>query len=62
MKVDKAWTKVDESLYTVTYVNNVERGKAKILVNGDGEGAVGSRKAAFKIGKWKFSMMSQLVD
>ena len=62
VKIGKTWTKVDESLYTVTYVNNIERGKAKILVNGDGEGAVGSRQGTFKIVRWKLSMLNQLVD
>ena len=60
VKIGKTWTKVDESLYTVTYVNNIERGKAKILVNGDGEGAIGSRQGTFKIVKWKLSQLKKL--
>lgn len=62
VKIGKTWTKVDESRYTVTYVNNIERGKAKILVNGDGEGAIGSKNSTFKIVRWKFSLLNQLVD
>ena len=60
VKVGKTWTKVDESLYTVSYVNNVELGTARILVNGDGEGAVGSRKGSFKITKWQFNLLNLL--
>ena len=60
VKIGKTWTKVDESLYTVTYVNNIERGKARILVNGDGEGAIGSKTGTFKIVKWQFSLLNLL--
>ena len=61
VKIGNTWQKVDESFYSVSYVNNIERGKAKIIVNGDGEKAVGSRVGTFSIKKWMFSWL-KLID
>ena len=58
VKVGSTWQLVDESLYEVHYINNIERGTAKIVVVGDGEKAVGNKKANFKIVKWQFSLLS----
>ena len=49
VKNGKTWDKVDPSTYTVTYVNNVAKGKATILVSGDGIHTAGSKTATFRI-------------
>jgi hypothetical protein len=49
VKQDKTWTEVDESKYEISYINNVMKGKATILVTGNGTDAVGSRTAKFSI-------------
>jgi hypothetical protein len=43
------WKTVPEEQYEVTYTNNVEKGKATVVVNGTGTGFVGSKTAAFSI-------------
>ena len=59
VKVGSTWQLVDESLYEVHYINNIERGTAKIVVVGNGEEAVGNKKANFKIVRWQFSLLSR---
>ncbi|WP_051545536.1 leucine-rich repeat protein [Butyrivibrio sp. MC2021] len=61
VKDGKSFIEVPEGSYTVRYVNNTKRGKATIIVSGNGEKAVGSVKTTFKIGtknlglfKWLF--------
>ncbi len=49
VKNGKKWVPLDPSSYTVTYLNNVEKGKATVLVTGKGGAAVGSRTAGFTI-------------
>ena len=53
-KVGKTWVEVDASKYQVSYVNNIRKGVATIVINGtgaaeDGTGFVGTKKAAFTI-------------
>jgi hypothetical protein len=45
------WVSIDPSLYNVSYVNNVRRGTASIVVNGNGTETLGSKKANFNIVK-----------
>lgn len=61
VKDGKDWTEVSSEYYTVKYINNVKRGKATILITGDGVHAAGSKKTTFTIGtknmglfKWLF--------
>ncbi len=49
VKDGNEWKKLDPSDYTVTYLNNVKKGTATILVTGKGDKAAGSRTAKFKI-------------
>ncbi len=51
IKQNGKWVKVDPSLYTVSYVNNVRRGTASIVINGNGTTTFGSKKSNFKIAK-----------
>ncbi|MDE7478452.1 MAG: chitobiase/beta-hexosaminidase C-terminal domain-containing protein, partial [Lachnospiraceae bacterium] len=47
------WKKVDENdigtYVTVTYINNVNKGKATVMINGNGDRYVGSKAAVFSI-------------
>ena len=49
IKQGKEWVKVDPADYTVTYINNINKGKAVILVSGKGTNAAGSKTAKFTI-------------
>ena len=49
-KNGKTWEEVDSSIYSFDYVNNVNRGSATIIVNGNGQDSVGSVSTKFKIG------------
>jgi hypothetical protein len=55
IKDGKVWREVPRSGYEVEYINNVEKGKAVILVTGDGKSAVGSRSVTFNIKAKKIS-------
>ena len=56
VKVNKVWTDVDPALYDVSYINNVNKGTAVILVNGKGAEAVGSKNVKFSITKMRMSL------
>ncbi|MBQ8945470.1 MAG: InlB B-repeat-containing protein [Lachnospiraceae bacterium] len=56
VKSGKTWTEVDSNLYDVTYVNNVNKGKATILVSGNGDTCIGSRTARFTITSMRMSL------
>lgn len=49
VKVNKVWTDVDPSLYDISYINNVNKGSAVILVNGNGTETAGSKNVKFSI-------------
>ncbi|MBO4373860.1 MAG: InlB B-repeat-containing protein [Lachnospiraceae bacterium] len=49
IKQGKEWVNVDPADYTVTYINNINKGKAVILVSGKGAAAAGSKTAKFTI-------------
>ena len=49
VKQGKTWVKTDPANYTVTYINNINKGKATILVTGKGTAAAGSKTAKFTI-------------
>ncbi|MCR5304648.1 MAG: hypothetical protein K6E33_08815 [Lachnospiraceae bacterium] len=49
IKQGKTWVDVDPANYSVTYINNVQKGKAVILVNGNGTETAGSKTAKFSI-------------
>ena len=40
---------MDEEKLTITYTNNIHKGKATMIINGDGETYVGSKTATFSI-------------
>ena len=48
VKQGKTWVKTDPANYTVTYINNINKGKAVIMVTGKGS-AAGSKTAKFTI-------------
>ena len=56
VKSGKTWTEADSNIYDVTYVNNVNKGKATILVIGDGDTCIGSRTAKFTITSMRMSL------
>jgi hypothetical protein len=50
IKQNGSWVVLDEGLYDISYVNNIRRGTATIIVNGmEGTNTVGSKKANFTI-------------
>ena len=49
VKQGKTWVALDPANYTVTYINNINKGKATILVTGKGTAAAGSKTAKFTI-------------
>ncbi|MCR4960558.1 MAG: hypothetical protein K6A74_03820 [Lachnospiraceae bacterium] len=49
VKVGKQYEKVNPSYYTVSYVNNTKKGKASIIVTGNGGSAKGSKTVTFNI-------------
>ncbi len=55
-KVNNKWVDVDPADYTVSYINNVNKGTATILVTGDGEKAIGSKTAGFSISTMRFEL------
>ena len=56
----KTWTVVPAGNYSVSYINNVNRGKATIIVNGDGVNSYGSKKVNFTIGTKNLGLFSWL--
>ena len=56
VKQGKTWTEVDESKYEISYINNVMKGKATILITGDGTDAVGSKTASFTITNMRMNL------
>ena len=56
VKVNKVWTDVDPALYDVSYINNVNKGTATILVSGNGTDTMGSKSAKFSITKMRMSL------
>lgn len=50
IKSEKTWMEVPSSYYSVNYVNNIKRGKATIIITGDGINTIGTKKATFTIG------------
>ena len=49
VKQGRTWAEVDASKYEISYINNVMKGKATILITGNGTDAVGSKTAKFII-------------
>lgn len=49
VKNGKKWTDVDPAYYKVCYINNINKGTAVIMVNGNGTDAIGGKTAEFKI-------------
>ena len=52
---------VPPEYYSVTYLNNTARGKAKIIISGDNEKAFGSRTGSFTIGVKSFKDILAIV-
>ncbi len=55
-KDKKTWTEVDPGTYEVSYINNVLKGKATMLITGNGEETIGSKTAKFKITNMRFEL------
>ncbi len=49
VKQGKTWVALDPANYTVAYINNINKGKATILVTGKGTAAAGSKTAKYTI-------------
>ncbi|WP_022777185.1 leucine-rich repeat protein [Butyrivibrio sp. AE3009] len=60
VKSGNSWIKVSPEYYTVTYVNNINPGKATILITGDCKNAVGGKTAEFKIVNKKLDLIKFL--
>ncbi len=60
IKQGKVWTEVPRNVYSVNYINNVNRGKATIIITGDGTNSVGSKKVNFTIGTKNLGFFSWL--
>ena len=65
VKEGKTWKDLDETLYDITFINNVNKGNATILVNAAGSKTAGSKTAgskttSFKIGTRSFGLFSWL--
>ena len=60
VKTGKTWTEVPSSSYTVSYLNNVNKGKAAILVTGNGTSIEGIKASSFKIGSKNLGLFSFL--
>ena len=55
-KDKKTWIEVDPDTYEVSYINNVLKGKATILITGNGEETIGSRTAKFTITNMRMNL------
>ena len=55
-RVNRKWVDVDPSYYNVSYINNLNKGTATILVTGDGENAIGGKTARFAIRSMRFEL------
>ncbi len=60
VKEGKTWKDLDGTLYDITYINNVNKGNATILVNAAGSKTAGSKTTSFKIGTRSFGLFSWL--
>ena len=60
VKQGKDWKEVDASYYSVCYINNLNMGRALILVNGDGVNAIGSKNTSFSITGMKMNLFRLL--
>ena len=59
-KEGKVWKVVPEDTYRVTYVNNVNKGKATVIVTGKGDSYVGSKTGIFSIVAWNIKNVKNL--
>lgn len=60
VKEGKNWVELDKKNYQVIYINNVNKGKATILVQSKGSSVVGSKATTFSIGTKNFGFFSFL--
>ena len=58
VKNGKNWEELPEDAYEVSYLNNVNKGKAVILVNGNGAAYAGSKTAKFTITSMRMGLFS----
>ena len=62
VKQGKTWIEVDPDKYEEPiYINNVFKGKATILITGNGEDTIGSRTASFSIGTMRFELFKMIL-
>ncbi|MBO4375517.1 MAG: hypothetical protein J5829_10460, partial [Lachnospiraceae bacterium] len=61
VKVGSSYETVPKEAYTVSYLNNVSRGKATIIITGDSKKAFGTKTGAFTIGVRKFEDILKLI-
>lgn len=59
-KIGKTWTEVPASTYSVTYINNIRKGTATIIITGDGTNSVGSLTTKFTIGSKSLGLFQWL--
>ncbi|MCR5503274.1 MAG: InlB B-repeat-containing protein, partial [Lachnospiraceae bacterium] len=60
VKTGKKWKDLDATQYDVTFINNVKKGKATVLVNAKGGRTVGSKTASYSIASRSFSLFGLL--
>ncbi len=60
-KVNRKWVDVDPSFYSVSYINNRNKGSATILVTGDGKNTIGSKTSKFGVGTMRFELFRLIL-
>ena len=60
IKQGNLWKEVNTSYYSVSYINNLNKGKATILITGNGTDAAGSKTASFTISYMSMSLFEIL--
>ena len=58
VKINKKWTDVDPALYTVSYINNINKGNATIMVTGNGEETIGSKTVRVRITTMRMTLFT----
>nr|MCR4923374.1 InlB B-repeat-containing protein [Lachnospiraceae bacterium] len=62
VKINRVWTDLDPELYGISYINNVNKGRAVILINGNGSETIGSKKANFTISNMRMSLFEVISE
>ena len=60
-KIGKKWVDVEDmSQFTITYINNVNKGTAKVVVTANGDRFVGSKTATFKVVSYNLKSLADI--